>query len=202
VRHVALVVASCVALVAPWTVRNLLVHGGVVPAATRGLADGTVPTGKIAEHGLGGALAQRAAQDPWGFASHVANEFGHFWELYPTRLATDDPANRASLHHGDPRLPLTASFNGSLRDWVSAITFGSELALALIGIVFAVRWKLAPTILLLAVVLAYSLGFALFVGKLRYRIVVLPCVAIFAGVGTIGLASAAGVPRISLGRRP
>jgi hypothetical protein len=55
---------------------------------------------------------------------------------------------------------------------------------------------------LLAVVLAYSLGFALFVGKLRYRIVVLPCVAIFAGVGTIGLASAAGVPRISLGRRP
>jgi len=201
VRHVALVVTSCVALIAPWTVRNLLVHGGAVPAATRGLADGTVPTGKIAQQGLGGALVQRATQDPWGFASHVAHEFGHFWELYPTRLATDDPENRASLHQGDPRLPLTATFNGSLRDWVSAITFGSELALALVGVAFAWRWRPAPTILLLGVVLAYSFGFALFVGKLRYRIVVLPCVAIFAGVGTVGLASAAGVLRISLAPR-
>jgi hypothetical protein len=51
--------------------------------------------------------------------------------------------------------------------------------------------------LLLGVVLAYSLGFALFVGKLRYRIVVLPCVAIFAAVGTVGLASATGALRIS-----
>jgi 4-amino-4-deoxy-L-arabinose transferase-like glycosyltransferase len=195
--HAAIVAVCCFALIIPWTLRNLRMHGGVVPAATRGLADGTVPTGQIAQQGLGGALVDRATQDPWGFASHVVHEFGHFWELYPTRLATDDPAHRASLHQGDPRLPLAATFHGWLRDWVSAITFGSELVLALIGVAFAWRRRPAPTMLLLGVVLAYSFGFALFVGKLRYRIVVLPCVAIFAGVGTVGLASAAGVLRMS-----
>src|SRR5262249_49976977 len=144
-----------------------------------------------ATRGLAGALVGRAAQDPWGLASRVVREFGHFWELYPTRLATDDPEQRRELHQSDPRLPLVVSFPIALRDWVSGLSFGSDIALAISGVAVAWRRQRSMTVLLVAVALTYALGFALFVAKLRYRIAILPCVMLLAGVGATAMTNAA-----------
>jgi len=47
--------------------------------------------------------------------------------------------------------------------------------------VLAWRSRRRETALIAAIVLAYAAGYALFVGKLRYRITVLPLVFLFTG---------------------
>jgi hypothetical protein len=68
----------------------------------------------------------------------------------------------------------------SLRD-VTAVTFCAGLLLALWGVVIAWRVSRRDTVLLVLMILRYALGFAVFVGRLRYRIVVLPLLFIFGG---------------------
>jgi len=99
------------------------------------------------------------------------------------------------MHREDPRLPLAPSFGVTLRDYVSALSFGSELLLAIVGAGVAWRRQRVATVLFLSVTFTYALGFALFFAKLRYRIVVLPCILLFAGVGATALASAAAAWR-------
>ncbi len=161
---------------------------GLVPAETAGLQGAPVARTEIAAHGLAASVLHQVWQDPLGIALRVTHEFGHFWELYPTRLATDtdNRAHREGLHREDPRLPITPSFPRELRDWASALSFGGELSLALVGIGVTWRRSRAATVLLLAVTLTY----ALFIAKLRYRIAVLPCVLLFAGAGATALAAA------------
>jgi len=189
--HAGLLTACCLLATAPWAVRNVRLHGEVMPAGTAGLKGAPVASTEIASEGLAAALVGRVWQDPLGLARHVTFEFGHFFELYPTRLATDDPEQREALHREDPRLPLAPSFGVMLRDWVSALSFGAELALAIVGAAIAWRRQRPATVLFLAVTFAYALGFSLFFAKLRYRIVVLPCILLFTGVGATALASAA-----------
>jgi len=189
--HCVALATCCLVAFSPWVVRNLRLHGHVVPVETAGLSDAPVARSEIASAGLVSALVGRARQDPLGFARHVTSEFGHFWEPYPTRLATDDPEQRDELHRADPRLPSAPSFQATSRDWVSTLSFGAESLLAIIGIGVAWRRQRAGTVLLLAVALTYALGFALIVAKLRYRITVLACVLLFAAVGATALAGAA-----------
>jgi 4-amino-4-deoxy-L-arabinose transferase-like glycosyltransferase len=193
--HVVTLAACCLLAVTPWAVRNFRIHGHVVPVQTAGLQGAPVATTEIANAGLAGALLGRVWQDPVGLARHVTCEFGHFWELYPTRLATDDPAQLEAMHREDPRLPLAPSFGVTLRDYVSALSFGTELLLAIVGAGVAWRRQRVATVLFLSVTFTYALGFALFFAKLRYRIVVLPCILLFAGVGATALASAAAAWR-------
>lgn len=195
--HGAILAACCVAAVAPWMLRNLRLHGHVVPVATAGLKSAPVAVADIQREGLATALAHRALADPAGLARHVASEFSYFWELYPTRLATDDPAQRETLHRTDPRLPVQSTFGTTLRNGISAATFGVELALALVGVVVGWRRERRATVLLLGVTLAYALGFALFVAKLRYRITVMPCVLLLAGVGADALVRGLSAPRVA-----
>jgi hypothetical protein len=190
VGHAGVFALLCLVAVMPSVVRNLRVHGAIVPAGTTGLQSAPVPRAEIADRGLGASLMGRVADDPLGLARHVAGEFAHFWELYPTRLATDDPRRREALHRADPRLPLQPSFGIAVRDWVSALTFGAELALAIAGMAIAWRRRRVATVLFIAVILAYAFGFALFVAKLRYRLTVVPCMLLFAGVGAATLVGA------------
>lgn len=186
--HAATLVACCLVALAPWAARNERVHGSLVPADTPGVRGAPVAKAEIADRGLAAAVLRRTWQDPLAVVSHVGFEFGHFWEFYPTRLATDDPVHRAQLHDADPRLPSTPSFPTALRDWASALSFGVELALALVGLGVTWRRQRIAATLLLGVPLAYALGYALFVAKLRYRISVMPCVLLFAGAGVTTLA--------------
>jgi hypothetical protein len=136
----------------------------------------------VSQRGLTASLVRRMWSDPVRAAGRIGSEFAHFWAPYPTRLSTDNAKRRAAFHEADPRLPTDLTFSPGLRDRVSAVTFGVEMAFALVGVVLAWRRHRAATALLLAVCIAYGLGYALIIGKLRYRIPVLPCVFLLAGV--------------------
>lgn len=185
--HAILVGLACLFVLAPWTYRNYRVHGRLIPVSLAGTRGGSVSPDEIEQSGMAGALVDKARAEPLTLASRMAREFGHFWELVPSRLVTDDPATREALHRADPRLPVQPAFSRSLRDAVSAASFGIELLLALGGLVLLWRHRRREAILLAAVVLAYALGHSLFVGRLRYRITVLPLVFLFAGAAASAL---------------
>ena len=107
----------------------------------------------------------------------------NFWEFYPTRMASDDPRRRSSLRTMEPRLSSAPLFDRNLRDIASAISFGCEVAFAVLGLILAWKTRRRETVLMVMVILMFALGYTLFVAKLRYRIPVLPFLFVFAGVG-------------------
>ncbi len=192
-RHAVAVLAACGVAVSPWVAHNLAHDGQVVPAGMAGLQNAPVTRKAIGQQGLAASIAQEALHDPGRMIQRVGREFIAFWELYPTRLQTDSAELREDMHHDDPRLPADSAFPSSLRDPVSAVSFGSELALGLAGLVVGLRRRTAATLLLAGVAVLYGLGFALFLAKLRYRIVVLPGVFVLAGMGATALVETMGV---------
>jgi hypothetical protein len=191
-RHGVVVLAACGFAVSPWVVHNLAHGGQVVPAGLAGLQNAPVTRKAIGQQGLAASIAQEALNNPGRVIQRIGREFIAFWELYPTRLQTDSVELRETMHHDDPRLPADSSFPSSLRDPVSALSFGSELALGLVGLVVGFRRRTAATLLLAGVAVLYGLGFALFLAKLRYRIVVLPGVFVLTGMGAATLYEAMG----------
>ena len=199
--YTACLVLAWAAALLPWTYRNYRVHGQLVPIATSGTAGVVVGTDSD-RYGLAGALTRAARRDPAGFASRTAREFAGFWEFYPTRLVTDDSSRRAEFSRRDPRLTSAPVLQRSLRDTASALSFGLELALAVVGLLVGWRTRRRETVWLVTIVLAFSLGYALFHGKLRYRIPILPIVFGFAGLGAQAVFSWAKRPALPGARQP
>lgn len=185
--HALAFVIACGLGLAPWTLDNLTRHGDVVPAGMAGLQNAPVSRDEIGERGLAGSLAHETWHAPARVARRVVRELGHFWEPYPQRLMTDHPSGRTALHELDTRLPRETSFPPGLRDAVSAFAFAGELTLALAGVALGFHRGRTAIVLVVAVALGYGLGYALFVAKLRYRIVVLPGVFLLAGHGFVTL---------------
>ncbi len=183
VAHLGALGLAFLLVLMPWTVRNIRVHGGLVPVATTGTQNAAVGRAEVAREGLVASMVRWVWTDPGAFVSRTTHQFVEFWELTPTRLVTDDPARREELHERDPRLSAEPLFPTGLRDLVSAVTFGLELALALLGLVVCARVRPRQTLLIATIMVAYAIGFALFVVKLRYRIPVLPLLFIFSAVG-------------------
>lgn len=183
----SLVALTCLLVLAPWTYRNYLIHGRLMPVSLAGTAVAPVTHAEVERQGLTVSLLLKAWHEPGALAMRMTREFGHFWEFTPMRLMTDDPARRQALHRLDPRLPTRPLFDRFLRDLVSAASFGIEMILAVAGLVLLWRTHRREAVLLASIVLAYAVGYALFVGKLRYRIPILPLVFVFAGVGTAAL---------------
>jgi len=175
----------------PWAAENLLTTGHLLPVAA---ALRSVPEiGADAERvGVGEAVVGAAARNPAGFARRALREFGHFWEPYPTRLATDQAMRRDELSREDPRLSAAPLAPRGVRDLVSAGSYTIELLAALLGLWVCWRRRRLETVWLLALVLSFAVGYAIFYGKLRYRIPVLPVVFAFAGVAAARAAAGVG----------
>jgi hypothetical protein len=182
--HVLTLGLAFLIVLAPWTARNYQVHGQLVPVAAAGTHTAPVSRKQVSERGLPVAIAEWAWTHPARFVSRVTRQFVLFWELRPTRLTTDDPLKRERLHQSDPRLSVQPVVSHTLRDLVSTVSFGSELLLALVGLVAVARNRQRETVLLVSLILAYAIGYALFVAKVRYRIPILPLLFLFTGAGT------------------
>jgi hypothetical protein len=194
--HVGVLGLAFLCVLAPWTVRNWRVSGELVPVAMAGTQAAPLPPDEVARRGLLRPLARWVWTDPVAVLSRGGRQFLQFWELVPTRLTTDDPLKREQLNRRDPRLSVQPLFSRGLRDRVSAGSFGLELALALLGLVVVARRRWRQALLLLAVILAFAAGYALFVAKLRYRMPVLPLVFVFTGAGAAAVYSfALGIVR-------
>ncbi len=185
--HAAVLLAAFLLVLTPWSLRNYGVHGSFSPIATAGVPGTPVAEAARSRQNVVGAMLNLALHDTKWLIQVTAKKFVAFWELYPTRLATDKPEERVEMHAHDNRLPVKASFPRGLRDTVSTISFGSELVLAIIGIGFALQRRRAESLLLLGAILSFAFGYSLFVSKMRYRIPILPLLFIFSGVGLSGL---------------
>jgi 4-amino-4-deoxy-L-arabinose transferase-like glycosyltransferase len=190
--HATLVLAGCGLALVPWTYRNYRLHGAVVPIAVAGTQIAPVPFSQVEAHGLTGALLREAALRPRSMATHIGREFLHFWEFYPQRLSTDNAKLRAEIHTNDPRLPSEPPFPAVLRDRVSAVASVAEMGLAVVGLAVLWRRRRAEAVLLVAVMLAFGLGYSLFIGKIRYRIPVVPVLLVLAGAGATRILRAPG----------
>jgi hypothetical protein len=173
----------------PWIARNYRIHGQLVPVATAGTKTAPIGQAEVAHRGLLVSMARWVWNDPEALVSRVTRQFVQFWELAPTRLKTDDPVKREEFHRRDPRLSVQPLFSRRLRDLISAASFALELSLALVGLVAVARTRWRQALLPLAVILAYAVGYALFVVKLRYRIPVLPLLFLFTGAGAAAVYS-------------
>jgi len=191
--HALAFAIACGVGIAPWAVSNLVHHGAVVPRGMAGLQNAPVSKKDIGDRGLAGSLARQTMVKPAAVARRVVRELGHFWEPYPTRLTTDEPRSRTKLHALDARLPQETTFPPGLRDVVSAVSYGVEITLAIVGLALAGRGRRAAVALIVGVALAYGLGYALFIAKLRYRIVVMPGVFLLAGLAVVLLRARIGV---------
>jgi hypothetical protein len=161
----------------------------VVPIAVAGIQSAPVPSSELQARGLTGALLREAARRPRAIAAHVGREFLHFWELYPQRLTTDNASRRAEIHAGDPRLPAEPTFPPALRDRVSTLASVAEVGLSLVGLGILWRRRRAEAVLLLAVMLAFGLGYSVLTGRMRYRIPVVPALLVLAGGGATRILS-------------
>jgi 4-amino-4-deoxy-L-arabinose transferase-like glycosyltransferase len=195
--QVAVLLGVWALVLLPWAHRSNEVYGRFFPSSVVALRGVPVIGAEIDRRGVGGAVAAAIRRDPPGFTRRTIREFGHFWELYPTRLVSDDSTHRASFSRQDPRVASTGLVPRSARDAVSALSFGLELALAAVGLTVGWRTRRRETVWLAGVVLSFALGYAIFYGKLRYRIPVLPVVLAFAGLGAsflLGLLKRARLP--------
>ena len=111
--HAAAVVLACAVVVAPWLLSNLHASGAALPVSMRGLQHAPVPADEITRDGLAASLTRKAWDDPLPLATHVATELAHFWELRPTRLSTDLPERRATMHAPSGKSIANARSRGS-----------------------------------------------------------------------------------------
>ncbi len=125
------------------------------------------------------------------FGRDLWSNFHGFWELYPTRLWTDQEKNRGEFGY------FNTHVTSNTRNFVSVLSFSFELVFVLIGLALAFKHHRRETVLILAVILVFAFGHSLILGKIRYRIPILPEFFIFAGVGVTAVCTAVGRRRRS-----
>jgi 4-amino-4-deoxy-L-arabinose transferase-like glycosyltransferase len=188
-RHSRLLLGSlflCGAILAlfPWTARNFLIHGKLVPVQANVYRH--LPEFRASKQSASIDKVTAMAQRFDLFVSHFARQFLRFWELYPTRIRMMDPEHQRKWSEKDPRIVVRSiSRMKGLTRLVSVMTAGPILLFAILGTIgMGLRRELRPQLTLLwAVILSYAFGYALFVGRIRYRIPVEPYIIILSAYG-------------------
>ena len=177
------------ATVTPWTVRNWRVHGCFVPITTQ---SGWVLYESANPEATGGPWAE-------GRSGELMAELSHLDEIEWNR-----ELKRRALGYirENPGRMLKLAIRKQLRFWspvpnaielrtvkymiAGLVSSGTVLVLAAVGIVDAVRKRLAALVLL-GPVIWFALVHCLFLGSIRYRLPVDPFLIMLAAHGTVTL---------------
>src|SRR5206468_1163944 len=117
--------------------------------------------------------------------AHCIREFGHFWELYPTRVLMDQAAYREAFHERDTRVVKQTIFGTTWTSLVSISSVGPAFLFALIGswALWCQKDQRRALSLLCMTVLSFAIGYSFFVAKTRYRLPVEPYIIILSAYG-------------------
>jgi hypothetical protein len=122
------------------------------------------------------------------FAARFGREFLGFWELYPSRVSMNRPGFREASNRRDSRVVRQTIYGRrDLMNLVSILSTGPLFLFTMLGLgAMWVKRNRRELSLLLAIILSYAVGYALFVGKIRYRMPVEPYIVI---IGAYGISS-------------
>jgi 4-amino-4-deoxy-L-arabinose transferase-like glycosyltransferase len=178
-----IILGSAVAL-GPWTARNFFVYGEAIlvqPHFEQHLPPIGIPESSRSADRIDAILLR-----PDRYASRFGINFVQFWELYPNRIKMSDQDYRDKLHAEDPRLVRETIFTPNrLINAASILSTGPIFFFALLGTVaMCLRRDLRRELSLLwMMTLSFAVGYAFFVGKLRYRTPVEPYLIILSAYG-------------------
>jgi 4-amino-4-deoxy-L-arabinose transferase-like glycosyltransferase len=171
----------------PWTLRNLYVYGQIVIVEPR-LVQQLPQVGPAQQEGVDNkqeGKIKAILRHPDAYVAHFIREFGHFWDLYPTRILMNDQAYREALHERDARVVKQTIFGTPWTSLVSILSVGPAFLFALIGI-WALWFQKAQRrslSLLCMTVLSFAVGYSFFFAKIRYRLPVEPYIIILSAYG-------------------
>jgi 4-amino-4-deoxy-L-arabinose transferase-like glycosyltransferase len=169
--------------VLPWTVRNFIVYGQLLPVQPFESYLPIITTTKTdSEADRIDAVWSRLDL----YAVRFGRNFVQFWELYPSRIQMSDQDYRDKLNDKDPRIVKKTIYTPNrLINTVSTLSTGPILVFALLGTAgMWLRRDLRRALSLLwFVALSFAIGYSFFVGKIRYRIPVEPYLMILSAYG-------------------
>jgi 4-amino-4-deoxy-L-arabinose transferase-like glycosyltransferase len=170
--------------IVPWTARDFLVHRQLVPVESsfkRYLPQIVTTETRLQDNGVNPILLRLEL-----YAVHFGRNFVGFWELYPSRIQMSDQGYRNKLHAKDSQIVKETIYSpNQLINAVSILSVGPIFLCALLGTVAMWlrrdRWR--ELSLLWVMVLSFAVGYAVFVGKIRYRVPVEPYLIILSAYG-------------------
>jgi 4-amino-4-deoxy-L-arabinose transferase-like glycosyltransferase len=177
---------------APWTARNFLVHGRLIPvqanfeqhfAKTVMTSDSKIVTLEI---NLRNDRVNAILSSLDLYALRFRRHFVGFWELYPSGILMNDQGYRDELHANDSRIVKETIYtHNRLINAVSILSTGPVFLFALVGT--AAMWLKKDLrrelSMLWLMALSFAVAYAFFVGKIRYRIPVEPYLIILSACG-------------------
>ena len=190
--------------IVPWTARNYAVHGRLIlvqPNVERHL-----PRIRTAENPDPDNKVKTIVRRPDLFALQFGRNFVRFWELYPDRVKMSNPEYRERLHAKHSRVVKETIYNSNrLINAISILSTAPLFFFAVIGAaaMWLTRYLWRELSMLWITVLSFAVGYAFFVGRIRYRIPVDPYIIILSAYGIQSVYSkvAARFDLLSFGRK-
>jgi 4-amino-4-deoxy-L-arabinose transferase-like glycosyltransferase len=170
--------------IVPWMIRDYRVYGRVVLIEPRVVEH--LPRMRSADKELRQKKLEAIAQHPGEYVFRTANEFLHFWQLYPDRIQMSEPGYRKKIHEKKSRLVEDTLFTtNSLIKVISILSTGPLFSFAILGAaaMWFERQRRRELALLWATILSFAVVYSLFYAKTRYRIPIEPYIIILSAYG-------------------
>jgi 4-amino-4-deoxy-L-arabinose transferase-like glycosyltransferase len=166
-----------------WVTRNYFVKGEISLIESNKKLEGHLRSldkaPKEIPLSIGSRLNRIFFQQGDRFLRHFGSELIHFWEVYPTRIATEDNSNRELFKKWDKKFQTNNPYIGNFGKYISILSFTPVFVLGIVGFLLSIQ-KGKQVFLLISPILSFWFGYSLFYAKTRYRIPVEPFLIIFA----------------------